>query len=476
MKETFELVRSMFQDERGNPLELPSGQLEIFDAVAMHQVPGQESSGIKRVHVETFTRYGKSNTAGVGALARATAFPEKTAIIAGTKEKARIIMNYVNAHIFDNDYTKNRFILDKGESMESVRRFRNKNHLTFDLSDLGKNLVSEIFIGSAKDALGFGAQNVIEDEAALINDPEHSLVMRMLGDNPVENFLMKIGNPFARNHFLKSRLDPAYYKIIVDCYRGLQEGRITPEIIAENKDYRYFKILYECIPPGAEEMDDSGWQYLVTDADLEVAKARVQESFGIKKLGVDVARGGRNYNVWVLRTDNEARVLLKNHEPDLMVVAQTTKDFMEKELVQQDDVAVDDTGVGGGVTDRLKQLGAVINAVRLGDTAEDETLANVRSEVYAGKEGLGNWIKRAGKLVDHKDWVELLEIRYKKNNQGKTIIESKDDMRARGVQSPDVADALALTFAKKKGVKRYKPVDPADILRGGVKPLIPGIG
>lgn len=476
MKETFELVKSIFQDERGNPLELTPGQLEIFDAVAMHHVPGQENTKIKRVHTETFTRYGKSNTAAIGVLARACAFPEKTAIIAGTKEKARIIMNYINAHIFDNDYTKKRFMLDKGESMESVRRYRNKNHLTFDLGDLGKNLISEIFIGSAKDALGFGAQNVIEDEGALIPDNEHSLVMRMLGDVPDENFLMKIGNPFARNHFLKSRLDPAYYKIIVDCFRGLEEGRITPEIIAENEGYAFFNILYKCIPPSAEEMDDSGWQYLVTDTDLEVAKARVQESYGIKKLGVDVARGGRNFNVWVLRTDNEAKVLLKNHEPDLMIVAQTTKDFIDTLGISVEDVAVDDTGVGGGVTDRLKQIGATINAVRLGDSAEDEEFANVRSEIYAGKEGLGNWLKRTGKLVDHKDWAELLEIRYKKNNQGKTIIESKDDMRKRGVQSPDVADGIALTFAKKKGIKRYKPVDPADILRGGVKQFIPGIG
>ncbi len=476
MEETKELVRQFYQDDRGNPLELTPGQLEIFDAIAMKHVPGQENTLRKRVHAEAFTRYGKSNTSGIAVLTRASSFPEKWGIVAGTKEKAKIIMGYVNQHIFDNDYTRHRFILDKGESMESVRRFRNKNHITFDLSDKGKNLIGEIFIASGKDALGLGAANVLEDEAALIDNNDHSLILRMLGDNPDENFLMKIGNSLARNHFLDSRYDPNYYKIIIDCYKGLQEGRINQETIDENRPFAFFKNLYECIPPSAEEMDESGWMYLITDQDLITAKERVQEGFGTGRLGVDVARGGRNSNVWVLRTENEAKVIRKNHEPDLMIVANDTRDVMEKYNIRPEETYVDDTGVGGGVTDRLNQIGLKITPVRLGEKATDTDFENIRSEIYAGKVGLQPWIKRTGKLVDHEGWTELLSIRYKKNSRGKTIIESKDDMRKRGVESPDVADALALTFTPRIKPKIYHPVDPSVILSGGIKPIIPGIG
>jgi len=52
-------------------------------------------------------------------------------VVAGNEIKAQIIMNAVIKHIFDNEYTKGRFILDKGESEEKIRRFRNKKRINF---------------------------------------------------------------------------------------------------------------------------------------------------------------------------------------------------------------------------------------------------------------------------------------------------------------------------------------------------------
>ena len=474
MSEIREMVAQLFKDDFGQPMTLTPGQLEIFEMIATRSVPNQDK--IRRVHVSCHTRYGKSLAAGLGVLTRASSFPEKWVIAAGSKEKAQIIMNYVNAHIFDNEYISKRFRLDKGETAESIKRYRNKNHITFDLSDVGKNLIGEIFITSGKEAIGLGSANLIEDEAALIPDNEHSLIMRMLGDHPEDNFLMKIGNPFARNHFLQSFNDPAYHKLVIDCYQGLREGRITEQVIEENRPYAYFKVLYECLFPTAEEMDESGFMYLLTDNDLQVATSRVQEWHGQKRLGVDVARGGRNYNVWVLRGANYAKVIKKNHDNDLMSVAQTTADIMREEQIPGDCVFIDDTGVGGGVTDRLREMGYTVNAVRLGEAAEDPNYLNVRSEAYAGKEGMANWIKRTGQLVPDAGWTELLVIRYKKNSSGKLYIESKDDMRKRGIQSPDVADGLMLTFAKSQLKPKFKQIDPRSILQNTPKPFLPGIG
>ncbi len=125
----------------------------------------------------THTQYGKSETAGIAALTVVSNYPEKFAIIAGKKDKAQIIMDYAISHIFDNELTKKRFILGEGENLDYIRRHRNKQHLSFDV---GNGQLGELFIGSAKDALGFGAPNVIADESAFIEDPEFSLVLRML--------------------------------------------------------------------------------------------------------------------------------------------------------------------------------------------------------------------------------------------------------------------------------------------------------
>ncbi|MGK3946376.1 hypothetical protein ABK046_49480, partial [Streptomyces caeruleatus] len=81
------------------------------------------------------------------------------------------------------------------------------------------------------------------------------------------------------------------------------EGRITQETIDEASKYSFFKILYECKFPEADEIDDKGWRYLLTEEDIKRAQDRwaTMTPTGAKRLGNDIARGGRNFNVWCLR-------------------------------------------------------------------------------------------------------------------------------------------------------------------------------
>jgi hypothetical protein len=469
---TQNLVHKLYHDRQGEPLTLTPTQDQLFAAVAMKQY--------HRIHCMCHTRFGKSQVVSLATLTRLTNYPEKWAIIAGQKEKAKIIMDYVITHIFDNDYTKQRFIPDKGETMEEIRRHRNKNHLTFDTGKTlnGKSLLSELTIGSAKDALGYGAENIIEDESALIPDDEHSLVMRMLGDNPHDNFLIKIGNPFTRGHFLDSYHDPKYKKIVADYQTGIREGRLTEQLVEEQRRYIWFPILYECKFPSGKEMDETGYMQLVLDIDLVNAQRRqFQEPVGRPKLGVDVAKGGRNYNCWVLRFDNYAKVLLKNNEENSVKIAEKTLEFMREIGVMAEEVYIDDTGVGHGVTSVLKNRGYEVNAVNFGEGATkviDDSgqevpamLLNVRAECYAGEDGVQAWIKHRGALEPSDEWNELKRVKYRKQpHSGKTQIEPKDQMIKRGVQSPDVADALALTFAKVKKIV-YHGINVEQVLASG---------
>ena len=60
-------------------------------------------------------------------------------------------------------------------------------------------------------------------------------------------------------------------------------------------------------------------------------------------------------------------------------------------------------------------------------------------------------------------FYELANIKYKFNSKGQLQIESKEDMKKRGLNSPDVADALMLTFASSKMVfipQQSKPLAP----------------
>lgn len=455
------LCASLFKDEDGAPILLTPGQDSIFRAILYRTDP--------RVQVECYTRYGKSLTIALAVLTLASVKPVRVPIVAGKKDKAQIIQNYVNQHIFDNDFTASRFVRLPGEKDENIRRHRNKSHLTFDI---GGGLMSEVFICSAKDALGLGGNVIIEDESAFVEDPDQALIMRMLGDKK-DSFLCKVGNPFKRNHFFKSHNDPRYKIIKITGDQGVKEGRITQDFLDEMKPYSFYKVLYDCEFPGADVMTDDGWLYLLRDDEVNMAQTRVLEPTGRRRLGVDVARGGRNFNSWVLRTDNYAKVLEKNHSSDLMAVAARTKELLIEHNVQPSEVYVDDTGVGGGVVDRLKEDGIRVNAVKLGGSAEEPDMVNVRAECYAGSRGLSKWLKSGAKLEPHMDWVpELTEIRFQKNMSSKVVIESKDDMRARGVESPDVADALALTFAR----KTVKIMANHGGGFGGVKPMLAKAG
>lgn len=358
-------------------------------------------------------------------------------------------MGYIIDHTFDNEYTKRKLEVDKTESMDRLRREKSKTRLTFKHTD---GTMGEVYVLSADsrnkqnagDALmGFGAANVILDEASLIDNDIEAKIFRMLGDK-MDNFYLKIGNPFYRNHFLDSYRDPKYFKLNIDYKKGIEEGRLNAEFIEEARKRPYFSVLYENKFPEADSIDDKGWSYLITDLEYERALVKIEQPFGLAYMGQDVARGGGNFNVWVKRTQDYATILGKNNDNDLMSQTGTTVRFQKEHNIDWQAITIDDTGVGGGVSDRLREQGYRINACKLGEAARDTNkFMNRRAENYWA---LKEWLNAGGKLNPENDWSELLEIKYKTDSAGKLKIMSKDEMRTRGVESPDVADALMLSF------------------------------
>ena len=205
-------------------------------------------------------------------------------------------------------------------------------------------------------------------------------------------------------------------------------------------------MLYENKFPEASAIDDKGWSNLITDREYDSAlvdKKDVAE-FGTRNIGHDIARGGGNFNVWVKRSENFATILAKNSDNDLMSTVGTTIRLAVENKVDWQNVSLDDTGMGGGCTDRLKEQGFRVNAVKLGGQAKEQTkFINRRAENYWK---LKKWINNGGKLDKDGDWSELLDIKYKTDSSGRLQIMSKDEMRRNGIESPDVADALMMSF------------------------------
>lgn len=117
-----------------------------------------------------------------------------------------------------------------------------------------------------------------------------------------------------------------------------------------------------------------------------------------------------------------------------------------------DGIFVDGGGVGGGVVDRLRQLRVPVIEVQFGGKSDNNfgssesgiQYANKRAEIWGSCK---EWLA-VGAIPDIPDLISgLTAPEYGFKPTGELLLEAKDSMRKRGVGSPDLADALALTFA-----------------------------
>lgn len=113
-------------------------------------------------------------------------------------------------------------------------------------------------------------------------------------------------------------------------------------------------------------------------------------------------------------------------------------------------IYVDVIGAGAGVVGRLKEIpetAHLVRAVNVANTAFDETrYAKVRTELYGR---MRDWlplasIKNGGQAL----MVQICSLHYTRDSRNRPELERKDDAKKRGVRSPNLSDALALTFAE----------------------------
>lgn len=109
-------------------------------------------------------------------------------------------------------------------------------------------------------------------------------------------------------------------------------------------------------------------------------------------------------------------------------------------------IKVDSIGLGAGVVDRLRELGLPAAGVNVARRAWDpERFERRRDELYfALRERF-----RRGEIAldDEPTAAQLSSLRFRYTSGGQLVVESKEELRARGLRSPDRADALMLAFA-----------------------------
>ena len=166
--------------------------------------------------------------------------------------------------------------------------------------------------------------------------------------------------------------------------------------------------------------------------------------------GVDVARGGEDSNIVQFRRGFDAKSDLAYRIPgeksrDSMQLISKLTDIFERH--KPDAIFVDETGLGGPIADRLVQMGYNAIGVHFGGKAADEKrYINRAAEMWAR---MRTWLMNGGAIKDNPEIEsDLTNREYGHDPKDRLKLESKDDMKKRGLGSPDWADALGLTFAQ----------------------------
>lgn len=294
---------------------------------------------------------------------------------------------------------------------------------------------------------------VIVDEASALDDEVHSAIMGLASARG--STVVYLGNPlYPEGPFFDTFENPDWVNFHIDAHEVIDldiPGLATQEWIdmcrrawGEKSPMYRARVLGQFPSTTTHTLIQMAWL-------AHIIVPKVTKPKGRKKIGVDVARYGDDRTVVLVRDDRCVVDVKVTEKQSLMETVGLIRSVADSHRVDENDIFIDDTGVGGGVTDRLHELGIDVVPVNFGEAARDrETFLNCRTELYwTAKSRLEE--ESQNKFYIPKEWAplakELTWPRYKLRSDGRIQLESKDDIKKRKKASPDLADALAVSFA-----------------------------
>ena len=185
--------------------------------------------------------------------------------------------------------------------------------------------------------------------------------------------------------------------------------------------------------------------FILPETVLEARKRTIDIDYNIPLIiGVDVASMGADKTCIVHRRGNNI--------PSYRLIEKMRNEEVADELIKiinrdkPTKVFIDGTGgYGGGVAAILRMRGYESEEIHFGGKATNNEYANKRAEMYGN---LREWLQSEVSIPDE-DIIssDLSSFGYKHNLQGQLLLESKADIKKRIKRSPDIGDAMALTFA-----------------------------
>ena len=290
----------------------------------------------------------------------------------------------------------------------------------------------------------FAGVMLVFDEASGIDDSIWSVAAGFFTENTPNRFWLCFSNP---------RRNSGYFYECFNSKRDFWRNKIVDARSVEGTDKAvYQQIIDEYGPDSSAAHVEVYGQFPNASDDQFIGNALVDEAMERALIadqsapivvGVDPARFGADATVIAIRQGRDVIGIKRYRGDDTMEVVGRVIDVIEEYKPAL--VVIDEGGLGAGVVDRLKEQRYKVRGVNFGNKSTKPMMyGNKRAEMWGA---MKDWLKDASIPKDRYLKSDLIGPMMKPDSKGTIFLESKKDMKSRGLASPDAADAIAITFA-----------------------------
>ena len=287
---------------------------------------------------------------------------------------------------------------------------------------------------------------IIFDEASAIDDAIWEVTEGALTDSDTEIIWCVFGNPTRNTGRFR------------ECFRKFRHRWETRQIDSRTTRMANKKQLQEWVDDYGEDSDfvkvrvrgifpnTSAKQFIPTeyvDAAFGRHLKREQHEFAPKIISCDPAWSGDDKLIIAMRQGLHFRILRKIPKNDNdMLIASIIAQYEDE---HEADAVFIDGGFGTGIISAGRTIGRNWQIVWFSEKPIDEGCLNKRAEMWLA---VRNWLRDGGSIPEDQElYDDLIGPEIVPRNDGKIQLESKEDMKRRGLPSPNCGDVLALTFA-----------------------------
>jgi len=316
-----------------------------------------------------------------------------------------------------------------------------------------------------------GGTLVIIDEASSLADETMDAITGLCAGS--NSKILMIGNPLRPSGpFFDAFSDPAWHCMSISAFE-------SPNVV-QRKDAIPGLATLEYIESAKNKWGEGSPQYMARVLGefpdiaedvlipLSWAEAAIDRNADTKRdhdrthMGADIARGGGDRIVIIIRDHRAVRYMEIRQHKSLMNTAGRIMRLADQWGIPGERVHIDDIGMGGGVTDRLHELDFAVDGVNFAAKGNDpDAYLNLRAECFWRVRDALNPTSGATRLGIPNEYRELATEctvpHLDFTSRGQIKIEAKDSIKKRLGRSPDLADALALSYRPYYSVDIFIP-------------------